>query len=160
MTLRTIFISKGRKITASITGVLEVFIWLQIASKVLDNISEDPYKVLAYVLGFGCGIYLGIKIKEKFVKEILNYQMVVKKKDSETIIKTLRALGFGLTIVEGFGLEDTKYILSLSTTSNREKELETLMSKEFPEIFFSVTEAKTNCGGYGLGGSFLTNIRK
>ena len=50
--LRMVLITKGERKLATVIAFFEIVIWLLVVSTVLVDITEDPFKVLAYAAGF------------------------------------------------------------------------------------------------------------
>src|SRR5215470_4683306 len=63
-TMRTIYISRGRKFLAPLLGLFEVSIWLFAIGQVMRNLS-DLRCYLAFAGGFTAGNYLGVLIDDK-----------------------------------------------------------------------------------------------
>lgn len=64
-TIRLVYNNKGERVKGTILGFIEILIWLLVVSSVLNNITEDPFKIFAYALGFALGNYLGLYIESK-----------------------------------------------------------------------------------------------
>ena len=64
-TIRVVFIGKGERVKGAILGFVEIMIWLVVVSSVLNNITEDPYKMFIYAAAFSLGNFLGVTIESK-----------------------------------------------------------------------------------------------
>ena len=63
-TMRTIFVSRGRKAPAAVLGFFEVSIWLFCIGKIMQNLSDLRYSA-AFAGGFTLGNYLGVLLESK-----------------------------------------------------------------------------------------------
>ena len=69
-TLRIIFVSKGQKLKAPLTGFFEVFIWVVIISQILAR-ANDLVSYLSYAAGYATGNYIGILLEERIAYGIV-----------------------------------------------------------------------------------------
>lgn len=151
-TVRTVLNSKGEKLTASVLGVVETSIWLLVVSAVITNISNDPFKMVAYALGFGVGNYLGVAIEDKMAIGLLTVQIIISKEDGQTLADQLRDMGNGVTVIEGKGKTDEKNILIVLIQRKRKNEVLNRVKKEYPDAVVSANDVRGNIhGGFGLG---------
>jgi len=63
--LRMVLITKGERKLATVIAFFEIVIWLLVVSTVLVDITEDPFKVLAYAAGFAFGQMFGSLLEDK-----------------------------------------------------------------------------------------------
>lgn len=150
MTLRTVLVTKGEKVLGSLIGIVEIIIWILVASNVLTGLKDDPFKMVVYALGFAVGIYLGSTIEEKLAIGLLSLQVIVNQEDGESLTNYLREQGVGVTVIEGQGLSEVKNILILHIQRKRKNEIIKSIVKEAPGVVISSNELKTVYGGYGL----------
>ncbi len=138
---------QGRKLQAALIGFFEVSIYVTALSKVVSSL-DNPLNLLSYALGFACGNYLGITIENKIALGNLAVQIILKISEKEELIQELRDKGFGVTVIEGQGLEGTKEILNVAI--NR-KDLETLKKKVYEydkNAFITVNNINPISGGF------------
>lgn len=150
MTLRTVLVTKGEKVLGSLIGVVEIIIWILVASNVLTGLKDDPFKMVVYALGFAVGIYLGSTIEEKLAIGLVSLQVIVNQSEGEELTKSLRDGGVGVTVIEGQGLSEAKNILILHIQRKRKNEIIKDIVKTVPEAVISSNDLKTVYGGYGL----------
>ncbi|NLK43626.1 MAG: DUF2179 domain-containing protein [Tissierellia bacterium] len=146
-TIRTLMVVQGRKLQAALIGFFEVSIYVTALSKVVSSL-DNPLNLLSYALGFACGNYLGITIENKIALGNLAVQIILKISEKEELIQELRDKGFGVTVIEGQGLEGTKEILNVAI--NR-KDLETLKKKVYEydkNAFITVNNINPISGGF------------
>ncbi|MCU0105260.1 DUF5698 domain-containing protein [Acholeplasma vituli] len=112
-TMRIILISKGyRKIGTSL-AIIEIFLWVFVASSVINGISESPMKGVSYSFGFAAGVYVGSLIEQKLAFGKVMIQTITSKALSNDIASLLRASGFGVTTLQAMGKDDEKTMLMI-----------------------------------------------
>lgn len=148
-TIRLVYNSKGERIKGAVLGFFEVLIWILIVSSVLNNITEDPFKIFAYAAGFSLGNFLGIYIESKIAIGISSIQVVVSELIGNTLAQTLRAEGFGTTIIEGKGKDDSKKILLFVQLKRKRIHKAIKIIKETdPSAYISVNDVNSVVGGF------------
>ena len=102
-TLRIVILMRGMRGLAGVLGFFESLTWVLAAALVIGNL-DSPFKVVAFAGGFAAGTVLGSTIERWLAlgKRILR---VVTPVDSPDVAPALRRLGFGVTVVNGEGLE-------------------------------------------------------
>ena len=58
-TLRIKLITRGQRGVGAVVAFVEIVIWLLVVGRVLSDMS-DPWKILAYALGYATGNYMGV----------------------------------------------------------------------------------------------------
>ena len=76
-TVRIVLITKGERGKGAILGVIEVIIWVSLVSTVLNNVTEDPIKIVIYAVGFGVGNYCGSLVEEKLAIGTTRIEIIV-----------------------------------------------------------------------------------
>ncbi|MGD9559600.1 MAG: DUF2179 domain-containing protein [Oscillospiraceae bacterium] len=104
-TLRYVLVNRGERVKGAVIGFFEMLIWLVVISNVLSTVTEDPIKVLVYCLAFSCGTFLGITLENKLAIGTASIQAVVDEDKKDDLSRLLRERGFGVTIVQGEGME-------------------------------------------------------
>ncbi len=148
-TIRLVFISKGERVKGAILGFVEIMIWLIVVSSVLNNITEDPLKMLIYAAAFSLGNYIGVTIESKIAVGLSSIQVVVNEKDGEVLADILREQGYGVTIIEGKGKNDSiKNLLFIQLKRKKIPEAVKLIKQNYPEAYITVNDIKSMVGGY------------
>jgi uncharacterized protein YebE (UPF0316 family) len=150
MTVRTVFISKGKKAYASIIGFIEVLIWLKVVSVVLTSINEDIYKMLVYALGFSMGNYIGLWIESKLAIGLVTIQAIVDEKVGHELAEYLRKQKVGVTILNGEGKDNNKNILILHVKRKIKDKIIEEIEQKVKNAVITVSEVQMIHGGYGL----------
>lgn len=148
-TIRIVYVNKGEKVKGTMLGFVEILIWLIVVSSVLNNISEDPIKIIVYAAAFSLGIYLGVTIESKIAIGLSSIQVVVDMKDGEILAEVLREEGYGVTIIEGKGKnESIKGLLFIQLKRKKIPSAVKLIKEYNPEAYITVNDIKTTVGGY------------
>ena len=149
-TIRTVLITRGEKFHGSIIGFFEVLIWIYLITTVLVGINEDPFKIVAYALGFSFGNYFGCILEDKLALGLITLNAIVSEKDGLPLAKILRAENVGVTIMDAEGLKEAKKILILHVKRKRKSKILKLIQNSQINAVISLSDAKTVYGGYGL----------
>lgn len=149
MTLRVVYVNKGEKLIGAVLGFFEVLIWVIVVSSVLNNITEDPMKILIYCFAFALGNYLGVSLESKLAVGLSSLQVVVNDVDGEKLASILREQGFGVTIIEGKGInESKKELLFIQLKRKRISEAVKLIQLTNEYAFITVNDIKSMKGGF------------
>jgi uncharacterized protein YebE (UPF0316 family) len=144
-TMRTIFISRGRKVLAPILGLFEVSIWLFAIGQVMQNVN-DLRCFVAFATGFAAGNFLGILLEKKLAIGDLVVN-VISHRDAGGLIESLKLAEYGVTAI---GAQGTTGPVKVVTTVIKRKELNRVLSlvKQFDEnAFYSVNEVQEAASG-------------
>lgn len=148
-TIRTIITVKGRNLLASMVGFIEVFIWFLIVREALNTDNTSIFIAISYSLGFATGTYIGGVISDKFISGNLSVQVVTSKKD-DNMIKVLRKEGYGVSVVDVKGKDDTKekYMLFIEIDKKNISHLKNIIKSLDSKSFIVVNETKYVQNGY------------
>lgn len=148
-TIRLVYINKGEKLKGAILAFVEILIWLVVVSSVLTNIAADPIKVFVYAAAFSLGNYIGVTIESKIAVGLASIQVVVNKDNGEIMAEVLRNQGFGVTIIDGRGINDSKKsLLFVQLKRKRITEAVKIIQKSNPEAYITVNDIKSMMGGF------------
>jgi len=145
-TIRIILVMKSRRILASVISMFEVFVYLMALNIVLSNIDE-PLNLAAYCIGWGAGVWLGIKIEEWLALGYSILQIVVDY-ESTRLPMLLREHGYGVTSWTAEGKDGPRLVMQVLTKRNREKSLMKLIQELAPKAFVISYEPRTFRGGF------------
>lgn len=118
-TIRIILVMKARRLLAALISMAEVFIYLMALNIVLKNIDE-PINLAAYCLGWGAGVWLGIKIEEWLALGYTTLQIVVDH-EANLLPLQLREKGFGVTSWLAEGRDGPRLVMQVLAKRNQEK---------------------------------------
>lgn len=148
-TIRIVYINKGEKIKGTILAFIEISIWLVVVSSVLTNIADDPMKAFVYAAAFSLGNYIGVTIESKIAVGLASIQAVVNEDSGQVLAVVLREQGFGVTIIEGKGKNDSKKnLLFIQLKRKRITEAINLIKENTPNAYISVNDIKSMTGGF------------
>lgn len=148
-TLRLVYINKGEKLIGAFLGFFEVLIWLIVVSSVLNNIAEDPIKILVYCAAFALGNYIGVTIETRLAVGLSSLQVVVDGDQGDALADVLRDKGFGVTIMEGKGINDRpKALLFVQMKRKRITEAVRTIQSINDGAFITVNDLKSLKGGF------------
>ncbi|MHC1721453.1 MAG: DUF2179 domain-containing protein [Clostridiaceae bacterium] len=150
MTVRTVLITRGEKLSGSIIGFFEVGIWLYVVSTVLVGIKEDPMRMIAYSLGFACGNYIGCMLEEKLALGILTINVITSKDDGLRLAEVLRESEIGVTMMDAEGINEIKKMLIIHVKRKRKAEIIKVIENSGINAVVSVSDTRTVYGGYGI----------
>ncbi len=145
-TLRMILVIKGQKFLASVLSVFEVFIYLMGLNIVLNNL-DQPLNIAAYCIGWGTGVYVGIKIEERLALGYSNVQVIVDSLEVE-LPGQLRALGYGVTSWSADGKDAKRTVMQVLVKRSNEKRLMKQLEELSPKAFIVSYEPKFFKGGF------------
>lgn len=146
-TVRMLMVVQGRKIQAAIIGFFEVTVYVLALGKLMDSLN-NPWKVLTYGLGFACGNIVGIAIENKIALGNLDAQIILKTTENNDLINLLRENKFGVTVIEGYGIEGPKEILKVALNRKDLTKLKKLVYNYDEKIFITVNNISPISGGY------------
>ncbi len=114
-TLRFILLTAGMHKLGALLQLIISTIWIGVTGFVIQGFTDDPFKVLAFIIGSTVGSIVGSYI-ENFLAMGDNLIMVINEKD---ISEYVRSINIGLTVIKTNGIESDKYIYYLITTRKK-----------------------------------------
>lgn len=150
LSLRTIFMVKGKTLLSGMFGMVEALIYVFGLSLVFSG-DQSELAMVVYAVGFGLGILVGGFIESKLAIGYTSLNVNITNKNME-LVQKLRELGFGVTIYEGEGRDSIRYKLEILTRRDREEELIELIGEYEPRAFMISYEPRRFKGGFLLKG--------
>lgn len=150
LTMRTILTLKGYRYAAAGVSVIEVLIYVVGLGLVINSLDQIQ-NVIAYALGFGVGIIVGMKLEEMIA---LGYIVVnVTTADYEQDMpKKLRDLGYGVTHYAAHGRDGHRMVMQILTPRKYERKLMDTVKQMDPKAFIIAYEPKNIHGGFWVKG--------
>lgn len=137
---------KGYRYIAAAVSTVEILIYVLGLGLVLDNLNEIQ-NLLAYAIGYGCGVIIGTKIEEKMALGYITVNVITADED-KVLPKRLRDLGYGVTDWSANGLEGNRSALQILTPRKYELKLYTEIKELDPKAFIISYEPKAIHGGF------------
>lgn len=139
-TMRVLFISRGYKLAAAVSGFFEVLIWVFAITQILGNLT-NPLYYIAYAGGFATGNYVGMRIEEKIALGRVLVR-VITPNNVTSMTDFLRKRNFGVTIHDARGLYGNVKILF---TIIPRRELDTVVAairRLNPKAFYTIEDVR------------------
>ena len=145
-TIRMILTLKGQRYLAAFISTIEVVIYVIGLGLVLDNLNEIQ-NLIAYAVGYGIGVIVGMKIEEKLALGYITVNVITKEYDRD-LPKALRDKGYGVTNWAANGLEGDRMALQILTPRKYELKLYQTIKELEPKAFINAYDPKTIHGGF------------
>ena len=101
-TLRLILVSRGQRAWSFALAALESLLFAYTAGQVITDLENVP-KLMAYVLGFAVGGFVGVQVEKRFVKAYDSVTCIASRAIAHEIALALRQEGHGVTEIMGEG---------------------------------------------------------
>ncbi|MEN6339374.1 MAG: DUF5698 domain-containing protein [Clostridiaceae bacterium] len=148
-TLRIVLINRGERTVGSLIAILEITLWLIVASSVLTGFREDFLKGIVYAVAFACGNYIGSWLDEMLAFGLSSMQVVLPNMEmGRAAEECLRAKGFGITSLDVHGRDDDRAMLLMTMQRKRLPEALTILEHNCQGAVVTVSDIKTQRGGY------------
>ncbi len=134
-TLRSIFIIQSRKYIASITGFVEILIWI-FAMRYIVQHMEHEINLIGYAAGFALGTFLGVTLDQKLGFSHIQISILSRSK-GQLIADALRDSGFGVTILPGAGVSGDVLVVFTVINRNSYSKLLKIVNSIDPGVFIN-----------------------
>ncbi len=145
-TLRMILTLKNQRYLAAGVSVFEVLIYVIGLGIVLENLNQIQ-NLIAYAVGYGIGVIVGMKIEEKLALGYITVNVITKDFDSN-IPNALRDKGYGVTNWMADGREGPRLMMEILTSRKSEHNLYNSVKALDPKAFIISHEPKAFYGGF------------
>jgi uncharacterized protein YebE (UPF0316 family) len=135
-TIRIIYVLGGRRMTATLLGFFESFIWLMAIRQIFEHL-DNWICYVAYPAGFAAGIFVGMIIEERIAYGKVIVRIITRKEIKE-LLEFLNSERFRYTHVNAEGPDGRE---NLVFTVLERDELENLLFKLkaiLPTAFYTV----------------------
>ncbi len=146
LTIRMIFTLKGQRYWAAFISVFEITVYIVGLGLVLENLDQIQ-NVIAYAIGFGLGVIVGMKIEEKLALGYITVNVISSNPDIE-FTKQLRDKGYGVTSWFAYGMEGDRLAMQILTPRKYELALYDTIKTIDPKAFIIAYEPKQIRGGF------------
>ena len=165
-TIRIIYVLGGRRLTATILGFFESFIWLMAIRQIFEHL-DNWICYVAYPGGFAMGILVGMMIEERIAygKVIVR---IITRKDVTELITFLDRNGFRYTKVNAEGPDGHENLVFTVMEREHLESLLVRMKAILPSAFYTVEKVNRAADGgtvvqettrWSIGG-WLKGVRK
>jgi uncharacterized protein YebE (UPF0316 family) len=157
LTMRMLLTMKGYRYAAASVGVLEILVYVVGLGLVLNSLDQIQ-NVIAYALGFGAGIIVGMRIEEKIALGYLVINVTTAQYEAD-LPKTLRELGYGVTHYAAKGRDGDRMVMQILTPRRFERKLIETIKQLDEKAFIIAYEPKTINGGFWIKGVQSNRLR-
>ena len=141
-TLRTLYVNKGKPLFGALLGFVESGIWIIAISQVIRDLN-DPFLAIGYALGFAAGTIVGSYIESSIaIGDVVVRIFLPKDGDSKKVATELRNNGFGVTLINGEGMEGEVSIAWCVAPRKKVRNVLKIVSEINPDAY--VTTESTN----------------
>lgn len=135
-TIRIIYVLGGRRITATLLGFFESFIWLMAIRQIFEHL-DNWICYVAYPAGFASGIFVGMIIEERIAygKVIVR---IITRKDVSGLIRYLNANNFRYTKVDAQGPDGHENLVFTVLERERLEAMLYTLKEILPTAFYTV----------------------
>lgn len=147
-TLRQILVVKGYRRISVLFALVEIFLWIAIASRVLTTLEDNIWNGVAYGVGFAAGVYIGSILEEKLAFGLLLVQTITSDAKAIEIAAALREKGFGVTTIDAKGKEDNRKIVIIYANRRGSGEIVKIISEIDPQAMTITNDVAKLSGGY------------
>lgn len=135
-TIRIIYVLGGRRMTATLLGFFESFIWLMAIRQIFEHL-DNWICYVAYPGGFAMGILVGMMIEERIAygKVIVR---IITRKDVSGLLSFLTTHNFRFTRVNSEGLDGEEHLVFTVLPRENLETLLTKMKEIVPSAFYTV----------------------
>ena len=135
-TIRIIYVLGGRRLTATLLGFFESFIWLMAISQIFNHL-DNWICYVAYPAGFASGIFVGMIIEERIAygKVIVR---IITRKEINTLIQYLNSQQFRYTHVNAEGPDGHENLVFTVLEREGLEDLLMKLKQILPTAFYTV----------------------
>ena len=145
-TMRMILTLKGFRYLAAFVSIFEILVYVLGLSLVLNNLDQIQ-NLVAYALGYGIGVMVGMKIEEKLALGYITVN-VITSKVKENLADRIRSKGYGVTHWVAHGKEGERMMMEILAPRKNEWNLIHLVKELDPYAFIVSHEPKAFHGGF------------
>jgi uncharacterized protein YebE (UPF0316 family) len=135
-TIRIIYVLGGRRMTATLLGFVESFVWLMAIRQIFQHL-DNWASYIAYPAGFAMGIFVGMMIEERIAygKVIIR---IITRKEIDELKEYLTKENHRFTILKALGPDGDESVIFTVLERERLEELTTKLKEILPTAFYTV----------------------
>jgi uncharacterized protein YebE (UPF0316 family) len=135
-TIRIIYVLGGRRMTATLLGFAESFIWLMAIRQIFQHL-DNWICYVAYPAGFAMGIFVGMIIEERIAYGKVIVRIITRKEIGE-LLSFLNAQHFRFTRVNAEGPDGHENLVFTVLERDRLEDLLDKLREILPTAFYTV----------------------
>ena len=140
-TVRTIVTVQGRTVVAFCLAIVEITIWILVASTVINQVREQPLLILFYAFGYAVGNVVGITVEKKLAFGIIILKILTRNAGQQ-ISDYLREKGQPVTKFIGEGMKGPVSELYIACRRRDLKWILPEVKKLDEHLFYIVEQAR------------------
>lgn len=145
-TIRIIYMLGGRRVTSTVLGFFEAFIWLMAIRQIFQHL-DNWICYVAYPAGFATGIFAGMIIEEKIAYGKVIVRIITRKEVSE-LITYLVLQQFRYTRVNAEGPDGHETLVFTVLDRELLDDLLAKLKEILPTAFYTIEKVKA-AGDFG-----------
>lgn len=147
-TLRIIFIGKGLRKLGTTLALVEILLWVFMASQVINGMAETPIKGIYYSIGFAAGVYLGSIIENKIGIGKVLIQAIIMKEEAKNVANALRDAGYAVTSIDAYGKYKEREVLMIFANRKNKHNIIDLIDEIDDDALVVTNEVSMVSGGF------------
>jgi uncharacterized protein YebE (UPF0316 family) len=147
-TVRMILVNKGYRNQSVLLALVEIIMWVFVASTVITDLTNAPIKGIVYSLGFASGVYMGSIIETKLAFGMSLIEAIASEKTGLVIADRLREIGYGVTTIIGQGRNEKRVVVKVIARRRQEGLVIRQILNLDPAAMVVSEDIKTVTGGY------------
>ncbi|MFW5794796.1 MAG: DUF2179 domain-containing protein [Bacillota bacterium] len=147
-TLRIIFIGKGFRKPGSFLALIEILLWVFMASSVINGMAEAPLKGIYYSIGFALGVYLGSIIEDKIGVGKILIQGIIMKEEAKNVTNALRDAGFAVTSIDAYGKYKEREVIMIFANRKNKRNIINLIKEVDDDALIVTNDVSMVSGGF------------
>ncbi|HET7585799.1 MAG TPA: DUF5698 domain-containing protein [Gemmatimonadaceae bacterium] len=144
-TMRVLAVVRGQRGAAAGLGFFQALIWIFAVGNAVKHL-DSVWHILGYAAGFGLGTLVGVTI-ERVLAYGLSTVRIVSTHGGVEIAEALRAQGYGVTEMAGYGRDGAVEIVTCVVQRQHLDDVMALVDAWDPSAFATVEEPKILRGG-------------
>jgi len=139
-TVRIIYMLGGRRLTATLLGFFEAFIWLMAIRQIFAHL-DNWLCYVAYPAGFAGGIFIGMIIEERIAygKVVVR---IITRKDATEFLSMLNTQKIRYTKIESFGPDGEESVIFCVLDRERLDYVINGLKATIPTAFYTIEGVK------------------
>ena len=141
-TFVTVLTVKGKRLTATLIGFIDVIIWFLVVREALNTKMDSMWIALSYAGGYAAGTFIGTTLSNSLIKGKISVQVILDEMASKEIEK-IRTAGYAVSQVGCTGKDNAKKLmLFIEVDKKHLNDLKKIISSIDKNAFIVVYETK------------------